>query len=104
MSLDLNRRTWGVHDEASPQEQQRAARYVAAVATSADDCRQLLDVLGLLPKLLTVKHGMPGYRAGCRCKRCRKANANRTQKQRARHATTTADCPINTTTSGGPTP
>lgn len=83
-------------------EKERASLFVTSVATSPADCRELLDVLGLLPKLLTVDHGMPGYRKGCRCKQCRKANANRNQKQRAaRRVTTTADVPINTTTTGG---
>ncbi|WP_033307386.1 hypothetical protein RFN58_07125 [Streptomyces iakyrus] len=82
MGKDLNRRTWGPADEATPNEQRRASLYVAAMAGDAADCRQLLDVLGLLPKHLTVQHGMRGYRAGCRCKACRKANTERNRRQR----------------------
>jgi hypothetical protein len=98
MSLDLNRRTWGVHDSAAPEEKEAAARYVASVAEDAADCRQLLDALGLLPKRLTVvEHGMPGYRAGCTCKRCRKANQNRNRRQRAAAAGLPADTTETTT-------
>lgn len=105
VNSDLARRTWGVHDEATPDEKARASRYIASVADGPADCRLLLDVLGLLPALLTVEHGMPGYRKGCRCKRCRKANANRNQRQRAaaQRTTTVTDCPINTTTNYGGT-
>lgn len=99
MSLELNSRTWGPHDEATPAEKTAATRYVASVATSAADCRHLLDVLGLLPKQRITEHGMTGYRQGCRCVACKRANTARNQRQRAAHkATTTADCPINTTT------
>lgn len=87
--------------ESTPEQIGRASLFVASIATSPGDCRQLLDVLGLLPTRMTVEHGMPGYRKGCRCVRCRKANANRNQKQRAARRTTTADVPINTTTGGG---
>jgi hypothetical protein len=72
-----------VKDEATEDEQQRAALYVASVAVDKADCTHLLAVLGLLPKRLTVGHGMAGYRAGCRCKRCRKANTERNRRQRA---------------------
>lgn len=99
-SSDLSRRTWGVNDEATPAEKEKASRYVASVADSPADCRHLLDVLGLLPRLLTVDHGMPGYQAGCRCERCKAANKRRLKRQRA---TTTADVPINTTTTFGGT-
>lgn len=102
MGMDLTRQTWSPKDEATAAEKDAAALYVASVATGPADCRQLLDVLGLLPKRLTVTHGMSGYRQGCKCKRCRRANANRLQRQRAKRAsvpaTTTADCPIDTTT------
>jgi hypothetical protein len=95
MSLDLNRQTWGVHDSATADEKEKATRYVASVADDADDCRQLLDLLGLLPKRLTVvEHGMPGYRAGCKCPVCMEANRIRNQEQRR---TTVVDAPINTT-------
>ena len=100
MSSDLSRRTWGVNDEATPAEKTRASRYVASIADSPEDCRFLLDVLGLLPARMTVTHGMPGYRQGCRCERCVAANRRRLQRQ---HATTTADCPINATTNYGGT-
>jgi hypothetical protein len=62
----------------SPQEKQRAALYVAAQADSADDARELLDALGLLP-------------------------ARPRTRRAAVPATTTADCPINTTTTYGGT-
>jgi hypothetical protein len=84
-------------------EEDRARRTIAARAIDAADCALLLEVVGLLPghesRLTRITHGMPGYRLGCRCKRCRKANANRNVQQRARQReTTTADAPINTTT------
>jgi hypothetical protein len=43
---------------------------------------------------------MPGYRAGCRCPVCRKANSERLHRQRKRTSpptTTTSDTPGNTT-------
>jgi hypothetical protein len=100
MSLDLNRQTWGVHDTATADEKTAATRYVASIAVDAADCRQLLDLLGLLPKhLAVVEHGMPGYRQGCKCGRCRKANANDSQRKRDRaRRVTAADAPTNTTT------
>jgi hypothetical protein len=92
MSLDLNRRTWGVHDTATAEEKEAAARYVASVAEDAADCRQLLDLLGLLPKHLTVtEHGMRGYRQGCTCGTCRKANAKRNERQKAARQKTTTE-------------
>lgn len=92
MSLDLNRQTWGVDTTATASEKRAATHYVASIAVDADDCRHLLDILGLLPKRLTVtEHGMPGYRAGCTCKRCRKANQNRNRRQRAAAAGRAAD-------------
>jgi hypothetical protein len=90
VSLDLNRQTWGIHDHATPDEQKRAARFVASQARDAADCRQLLDLLGLLPKRLIVEHGMRGYRAGCRCPGCRKANQERLHRQRSKTASPTA--------------
>lgn len=96
MSSDLSRRTWGPHDHATSEEELKASRYVASIARDKADCVQLLDALGLLPALARVEHGMPGYQAGCRCKTCRRANANRTRRQRtAIRETTTADAPIN---------
>lgn len=100
MGLDMDQQTWSPYDEATNAQKDAAALYVASVATGPADCRQLLDALGLLPKRLTVVHGLPGYRQGCKCRKCRKANADRNQRQRAKKAsvpaTTTADCPINT--------
>lgn len=87
MSLDLNRQTWGVHDSAAPEEKEAAALYVASVAEDAADCRQLLDLLGLLPKRMTAAHGLPGYRAGCRCPVCVGANRARNRG----HAPSTTD-------------
>lgn len=104
MSADLNRRTWSPKDEATRDEKDKAALYVASIADNRTDCHQLLAALDLLPVRLVTNHGMTGYRAGCKCTKCRKANANRTRRQRAARAsapgTTTADCPINTTTRG----
>ncbi|MEU1273057.1 hypothetical protein [Streptomyces sp. NPDC005799] len=102
MGLELNSQTWAADVEATPAEKQTASLYVAAKATGPADCRHLLDVLGLLPKLLRITdHGMAGYRKGCKCKQCRKANRDRNQRQRAKKtsvpASTVVDCPINTT-------
>jgi hypothetical protein len=97
MSGDLESRTWGRHVTATAEEKTAATRFVASKAVDADDCRLLLDVLGLLPKAVT-EHGMAGYRQGCRCRLCKRANAARTRRQRA--VTTTANAPINTTTRG----
>lgn len=84
-------------------DETKARRTIAAHAKDAADCALLLGAVGLLPghesRLSNITHGMPGYRLGCRCKYCRKANAQRNTAQRARHSeTTTADAPINTTT------
>ncbi|WP_069769741.1 hypothetical protein [Streptomyces sp. LUP30] len=40
-------------------EQLAAARYTAAQAVDADDCRQLLDALGLLPTQPKTKRATP---------------------------------------------
>lgn len=40
-------------------EQLAAARYAAARAVDADDCRDLLDALGLLPATPTRKRATP---------------------------------------------
>lgn len=87
MAGDLNRRTWSPQDVGTRDERRKASLYVASVATSKDDGVDLLSALGLLPAghpalFAHVQHGMPGYRAGCRCERCRKANTNRNQQQR----------------------
>lgn len=54
-------------------EQERATRYVAGSARDADDCRQLLDMVGLLPTTPTLR-----------------------AKHTTRPTTTTSDAPINT--------
>ncbi|MGW5616216.1 hypothetical protein [Streptomyces sp. NPDC003877] len=78
---NLNRRTWGPADEATTDEKHKASLYVASIAHDKADATHLLGALGLLPKRLTVQHGMPGYRAGCRCTTCRKANTTRLNRQ-----------------------
>lgn len=99
MSRSLNGQTWTVHDQASADEQRKAALYTVLQGRTVAERRQLLDILGLLPKRLITEHGMRGYRQGCRCPDCRKANTERTyrQKRASVPATTTADAPINTT-------
>lgn len=94
MSGELESRTWGRHVTATDAEKTAATLFVASRAVNADDCRLLLDALGLAPKTVT-EHGMPGYRQGCRCRLCKRANAARTRRQRAVTKTAT------TTTSGG---
>lgn len=102
MGLDFSRRTWQPADVATRDERRMASLYVASIATDKNDALQLLAALGLLPPHLTVTdHGMSGYRVGCRCPVCRKANRSRNSAQRSRITTTTADAPINTTTTGG---
>jgi len=147
---------------SSGQEQRSAALFVASRATSAADCRELLDALGLLDApAATRKRGRPRgdyphghaarYTQGCRCQECTAANTERCRGQQRRRVadpaaadraghgkastyqnygcrcrpcteansaksvaykarrakqatvprTTTADCPINTTTGGG---
>jgi hypothetical protein len=86
---ELARHAWTTLDHATPDEQTKARRYVASIAHNADDCRELLDILGLLARPVIRVHGMPGYRKGCRCKTCRKGNAMRNQRQRARKEPTT---------------
>lgn len=90
MGLDLNRQTWAVHDHASGREKRAAARYVASRSADATEAAQLLAMLGLLPAhhpavMRPTDHGITGYRLGCRCKRCRKANRYRLQRQRTQH-------------------
>lgn len=72
----------------------RAALTVAAHAKDADDCRQLLAMLGItLPKPKRkpgrppVDYGHGDYRTyakGCRCNDCRAANAERHRGQQRR--------------------
>lgn len=74
----------------------RAALAVADQATDADDCRQLLDMLGLLEHAARPKqrkgrppvdhgHGHPNtYRKGCRCEACRDAHTRYQAEMRAR--------------------
>lgn len=69
---------------------------VASRATSAADCRQLLDMLGLLPTITEAESALPQddqehgrmstYRHGCRCQKCRSANALRHKQWRRRAA------------------
>lgn len=73
-------------------EQERATRYVAGSALDADDCRQLLDMVGLLATAPRV-HGIDGFRQGCICKRCRAAGS---RKHTTPPTTTTTDAPVNT--------
>lgn len=70
----------------TPAERRKAAVAVADRARDAAECRELLVVLGLVVVAEVREHGMPGYRAGCRCKRCRHANAERNRRQRAAKA------------------
>lgn len=88
MAEDLTRGTWGPLSLATPAECRKAALYVTATARDKADATQLLAVLGLLPAthqamIRPQDHGLIGYRLGCRCKACRKANTTRLQRQRA---------------------
>lgn len=79
-------------------ETRKAALAVAAHATGPDDCRILLDMLGLLaqppmpkrkPGRPRIDHGHGDYRTygkGCRCADCREAHRVRCAKQRAARA------------------
>ena len=69
----------------SAEERRRASLYAVLQGGNVAERRELLDALGLLPARLRAEHGMPGYRAGCKCKTCRRANANRNRRQRAAH-------------------
>lgn len=78
-------------------QNRKAALTVAARATNADDCRTLLDMLGLLDQPQAKRkpgrppvdhgHGHPDtYQKGCRCGACRDANRVRCAQQRAARA------------------
>src|SRR3546814_284932 len=74
----------------------KAILTIAAHAQDADDCRQLLAMLGITPAKPKrgpgrprgeYDHGHPSkYAQGCRCTDCRAANATRCTKQRRRRA------------------
>lgn len=74
----------------------RAMLAVADHARDADDCRELLDMLGLAPKAPKRKPGRPPvdhghgdyrtYAKGCRCDKCRDAQRERCAEARARRA------------------
>ena len=87
MPEDL-RGTWGPLTVGTPEECRKASLYVASVARDKADATELLAILGLLParhpaRIRPGDHGLIGYRLGCRCTPCRKANTNRLQRQRA---------------------
>ncbi|MFD3516292.1 hypothetical protein [Streptomyces sp. NPDC058657] len=76
-------------------EARRAALAIANHSHNADDCRALLDMLGLSAVLATqarqhdgIRHGTPyAYtKGGCRCDDCREANRKRCQASRQRSA------------------
>lgn len=76
---------------AVTEQTRRAAIAVADRAKNADDCRQLLEALGLVepqPKRrgrppVDHGHGHPAtYQKGCRCDDCREANRNRCAEDR----------------------
>lgn len=72
----------------------KAMLTVAAHAKNADDCRQLLAMLGITPTKPKrgpgrprgeYDHGHPTrYAQGCRCTKCRAANAERCRGQQRR--------------------
>lgn len=74
-------------------ETRKAALTVADRAHDAADCKQLLDMLGLIPDLMTEeprdkrKHGTPyTYRTGCHCDQCTAAHTARCRERRANAA------------------
>lgn len=72
----------------------KALLVVAAHAKNADDCRELLDMLGITPPKPKRRHGRPRvdhghgdhrtYQNGCRCDDCRDAMRLRAAEQRAK--------------------
>jgi len=72
----------------------KAMLTVAAHAKNADDCRQLLAMLGIDSAAAKPKRGRPRgeyghghpskYAQGCRCTECRAANAERQRVQQRR--------------------
>lgn len=89
MGVDLTGHTWSHLGAATREECEKAAKYVASKATSAEDCTDLLATLGLLPAghpatLRPQDHGARGYKAGCKCKHCQGWNRDRLARQRAR--------------------
>ena len=71
----------------------KAALAVADRARDAADCKQLLDMLDLLPALVADepgdkrKHGTPHtYRTGCRCDLCTAAHTARCKERRTNAA------------------
>ena len=87
MTEDLVRGTWAPLTLTTPETRRKASLYVTSKAVDKADATHLLAILGLLPTnhIATIRpqdHGLIGYRAGCRCKPCRKANSNRLQRQR----------------------
>jgi hypothetical protein len=95
MAAELSGHTWTHLGSATREECEKARKYVASKATGVEDCTDLLAKLGLLPAghpatLRPQDHGLPGYRKGCRCKRCRKANSMRLERQKAARKGATA--------------
>jgi hypothetical protein len=87
MPGDFTGRTWGHLDTATRSEQEKAARFIASKADGVGEATELLAMLGLLPPghpatIRSVDHGMPGYKQGCRCTQCTRANRQRLARQR----------------------
>ena len=70
-------------DGSSEDDLHRAALQAVLAGRSVPEREDLLKAIGFLATPRPVVHGMPGYRKGCRCKSCRKANAARCRRQRA---------------------
>ena len=78
----------------TPDERHRVALHAVLAADTVPERKHLLDVLGLLATLPRT-HGLDGWREGCVCKRCRRADTRHEMKASVPTPTTT-DCPINT--------